>query len=1051
MKNNLIKLLVLAMAVMSVLFALASCGCSHEAEEIPAVEATCTAAGATAGSKCKLCGEILTEPTVIDIAPHTPANAQKKNPTCTEDGHEAGVKCSVCETAISGMATIPAAHKPVDVAALEPTCTTDGHTAGTRCSVCAEDLTGLEVVAKLPHDLKDVAKIEPKCTEAGSEAGKVCDYGCGYFEGLEAIAPVGHTPVDEPAKAPTCTEDGYEAGKKCSVCGSATEGCAPIFAAGHNVPSWTMEIVPAYNVEGKRTGKCTVCNTDVVEIYAPFTGYTFDAPDATAPSVGASHLTSSLVDRDAGKAFFMTAARTIENAFNGANKINGNWASALTFDRHDNLASFTVSYDVMVPSRDADGDGVSNEYIGDFFANGGNPRFYQALIRTNTKVMAYTYVRMACSTASNPFATSQEDGVVADGWYLTLATTSSNTDEMVVLGEDMQAFALDTWYTITYEIDTVTGSFEIFINGVHAYNVYSAVGNAINVDDGRTTYTSAVEYTAGDQIDVRIGDLARAIGGINFDNVVFAPYTLAHPHTEKHSFAAVDAVPSASCTVAGSAAGVKCTECGLVYSGCETVYADHTRGADSVIVAYPTENTTGKATGTCTVCNQQVDFLLPAIANEAWDYESESDAPRLSDAANVVAPVFKSEGGRTYAEYAYAGEGLKNEWFIFFDADLGKLSTDEIFVFETDIKINSITLTDAYAADLTKTWFMYSGFTDNAEKSVDTDTINNTWYANNADGMKILLNKGNTTEGKAVPYQEWFTLKVTFTLNADDPTKVDLTYSINGNVIYSGTVKDAAAKVADGVVSFKLKFKNKSNFLEQSISLDNSKVYGVYPDAPGANPDVYTYEDAYVPTKEGSGNVDAAVAEVVEESDGNHVFKFGGTSGEAHAFWLFEDMGKLTATNYFKLSTKIKIGNVSGTYTGWICNLGITDEIDDRSDGSRLGFNFQRDENGVYILGTDYYFTTGEWVDLEYYFYYTEEDGKWHQIILVDGVYVGTLNNDLSKKSFDNAVQGIGIKTKNLGNFDSFEIFFDDTSLVEGNLADITLPTDPAPEETPAA
>ena len=829
MKNNLIKLLVLAVAVMSVLLALASCGCSHEAEDIPAVESTCTTAGATAGSKCKLCGEILTAPTEISVLPHSPANAQKKNPTCTEDGHEAGVKCSVCEAVISGMNKIPAAHKPVDVAAKEPTCTADGHAAGTRCSVCAEDLSGLEVVAKIPHELKDIAKIEPKCTEAGSEAGKVCDYGCGYTEGLAAIAPVGHTPVDVEAKPATCTEDGHEAGKRCSVCGSATEGCNPIPAAGHNVPSWTMEIVPAYNVEGKRTGKCTVCSTDVVDVYAPFTGYTFDAPDATAPSVGGSHLTSSLVDRDNGKAFFMSAARTVENAFNGSNRINGNWTSALSFDKADALAGFTVSYDVMVPSRDADGDGVSNEYIGDFFANGGNPRLYQIALRTNAKnFMAYTYIRMACSAAENPFATGQADGVIADGWYLTFASTSGNADEVVFLGEDMQALALDTWYTITYEVDTATGVIEVFINGAHAYNVYSAIDGAIHVEEGRTTYTSPVAYVAGDQIDVRIGDLARAIGGISFDNIIFAPYTLEHTHAEKHDFAPVDGIPAKSCVEAGITAGVKCTVCGLVYSGCESVIAGHVAGADVVVVEQPTADADGRATGTCAVCNQPAEFVIPKLVSATWDYEA--SGLTLTNNKDHTTVTTTKDGDNTYATVTTLNDSTSgSEAHLRWAADgLAKMQEGVYFHLSTEIMFGRIVAgwKDGNEASglYNNNWMMSLRIADQMDQTDDDDCygINFNFSISNTETNECNANIGSNENKVVFETGKWYTIDMVFTMNAEGKAYYDL--YVDGKLVGSSDPAALKANFVDEVAGIVLKFKNTRNFKEWNVSFDNTSI-----------------------------------------------------------------------------------------------------------------------------------------------------------------------------------------------------------------------------------
>ena len=49
-------------------------GIEHTEEVIPAVDATCTATGLTAGKKCAVCGEILVEQEVVEKVAHTYAN-----------------------------------------------------------------------------------------------------------------------------------------------------------------------------------------------------------------------------------------------------------------------------------------------------------------------------------------------------------------------------------------------------------------------------------------------------------------------------------------------------------------------------------------------------------------------------------------------------------------------------------------------------------------------------------------------------------------------------------------------------------------------------------------------------------------------------------------------------------------------------------------------------------------------------------------------------------------------------------------------------------------
>lgn len=267
MKKNILKLLVLAAAIASVMLAFASCGCSHEAEEIPAKEATCTAPGNTAGSKCRLCGEFIVEPTEIEQLEHSPKNSAKLDPTCTTDGHEAGVECSVCGIAITGMKVITAAHKPVDIDEVPATCEKDGTTAGQRCSACNEDLSGFEVIKMLPHDLEDKERIEPTCTEAGSEAGKQCK-NCDYSEGLATIDPLGHTEKKVDRVEPTCTTDGHEAGTVCEVCGAVVDGHATLAMLGHKPGEITTVTEPSLGVAGKGTSTCTVCK-EPVEVSIP--------------------------------------------------------------------------------------------------------------------------------------------------------------------------------------------------------------------------------------------------------------------------------------------------------------------------------------------------------------------------------------------------------------------------------------------------------------------------------------------------------------------------------------------------------------------------------------------------------------------------------------------------------------------------------------------------------------------------------------------------------------------------------------------------------------
>ncbi len=88
---------------------------SHTEETIPAVDATCTEAGSTAGVKCSVCNEVLTAPETVDALGHTPGEEvieNEKPATSTEAGsYDKVVYCSVCNVEISR-----------ETVTVEPTC-----------------------------------------------------------------------------------------------------------------------------------------------------------------------------------------------------------------------------------------------------------------------------------------------------------------------------------------------------------------------------------------------------------------------------------------------------------------------------------------------------------------------------------------------------------------------------------------------------------------------------------------------------------------------------------------------------------------------------------------------------------------------------------------------------------------------------------------------------------------------------------------------------------------------------------------------------------------
>ena len=221
--------------------------------------ATCENAGVKTYT-CTACSETKTE--ALDPTGHTPVDVDAQPATCTEAGHKAGTKCDVCGAILSGMEETPATgHTEVIDAAVEPTCTETGKTEGKHCSVCNEITVAQKVVPATGHTPVEVAAVEATCTEAGHTAGTKCEV-CGEtLSGLNKVPATGHTEVIDAAVEPTCTEPGKTEGKHCEVCGKTLVEQTEIPAAGHKEELRNAK--EATLAEDGYTGDtyCSVCDT----------------------------------------------------------------------------------------------------------------------------------------------------------------------------------------------------------------------------------------------------------------------------------------------------------------------------------------------------------------------------------------------------------------------------------------------------------------------------------------------------------------------------------------------------------------------------------------------------------------------------------------------------------------------------------------------------------------------------------------------------------------------------------------------------------------------
>ena len=257
----------------------AYCIGNHTQVMDPAVDATCTMEGKTAGRHCSACGQVFVAQETIPAKGHKHTTAVTA-PTCTEKGYTTHI-CSVCgdtytdsekdalghdmsrwETFQDAACTeygskrrdcsrcdyfeIEVGHKHTAVVTA-PTCTEDGYTTYT-CA-CGDSYTA-DPVAKLGHDMSRWETFQDAaCTEYGSRR-RDCSR-CDYFE-----IEVGHKHTAV-VTAPTCTEDGFTT--YTCTCGD-TYTADLVDKLGHDMGSWTTVTEATPDQPGQERRDCSRCD-----------------------------------------------------------------------------------------------------------------------------------------------------------------------------------------------------------------------------------------------------------------------------------------------------------------------------------------------------------------------------------------------------------------------------------------------------------------------------------------------------------------------------------------------------------------------------------------------------------------------------------------------------------------------------------------------------------------------------------------------------------------------------------------------------------------------
>ncbi|MEF2573983.1 MAG: InlB B-repeat-containing protein, partial [Agathobaculum butyriciproducens] len=199
---------------------------------------TCENAGVKTYT-CTVCHETRTE--AIEATGHTVEEVPEKPATCEEPGHTAGTKCSVCGAILSGMEEIPATgHTEVVDPAVAPTCTEPGKTEGKHCSVCNKVIVAQEEIPAKGHTEVIDPAVEPTCTEPGKTEGKHCSVCHEVLVAQEVIPAKGHTEEIRGAVEPTLTTPGYTGDKYCTACGELIEKGTEIPKTGAHI-TWVID------------------------------------------------------------------------------------------------------------------------------------------------------------------------------------------------------------------------------------------------------------------------------------------------------------------------------------------------------------------------------------------------------------------------------------------------------------------------------------------------------------------------------------------------------------------------------------------------------------------------------------------------------------------------------------------------------------------------------------------------------------------------------------------------------------------------------------------
>lgn len=241
----------------------------------PAVAPTCTESGLTEGKHCSVCGEILTEQTVLPATGHS-FESVVTAPACESIGYTTHT-CTACGS--SYMDTIvPATGHSYEDAVTAPTCQRDGYTTHT-CTACGSSYVDAFVPAT-GHSYEDVVTA-PTCDEMGYTTHTCTECGFRYVDSY--VQATDHHYEKAVTKEPTCTNEG-EMTFTCMDCHRTyTEAIAKL---AHTYEA--TQTAPTCESMGYTTYTCTACGDSYRADFVDATGHDLETctVDATCLSYG---------------------------------------------------------------------------------------------------------------------------------------------------------------------------------------------------------------------------------------------------------------------------------------------------------------------------------------------------------------------------------------------------------------------------------------------------------------------------------------------------------------------------------------------------------------------------------------------------------------------------------------------------------------------------------------------------------------------------------------------------------------------------------------------